>query len=641
MSATQNVGAQPLVFFQLNKIDEAQRLVHGRAVQEVPDRVGEIFDYETSVPFFKAWSASQFEASNGKSNGNVREMHKDVAAGIVIPGGLTFNDDEKAIDLTARIVDEGSWQKVLSGTFTGFSIGGRYAKKWEDLDLKKTRYTADPSEISLVDRPCIGTATFFEIQKADGTLEKRDFVKPADLATEFPTADDPAAAVVEKAFTPPKDGKKGDKATDKATGTEYEHDGTDWQKCEGKKVEPAAALDTPKEDEFDIEATPEQVDEFCKLLASSNITMAKLLDDMKTLGKVAARDDVNPKEGKQKYGSMKFADAANKKYPIDTEEHIRAAWNYINKAKNSGKYSTEDAATIKGHIVSAWKDKIDKDGPPSAAKVDDGDLGKAVLRKNLALCGEFSYLLHSLCALQERVEYEEELENDDTDLPARMMNCLVDLGNVLADMVKEEVVEQAEDKEANNEPGTPVMAMAEAVGELQKRASENLKKYGARNSKTDQGALQQAHDALCTAGAKCRKAYLFADDEPVAVAAAAGTVNVGDNDLKSVAASPNDKVDGGGDLAKMATENETLRKSISDLNALTEQLKKDMDIIKAQPLPNKVRLRAIGKGEDVGGEIVAKVEPVKDARGEESKAATLIKGIHQTGGEPLFPRLSK
>jgi hypothetical protein len=83
---------------------------------------------------------------------------------------------------------------------------------------------------------------------------------------------------------------------------------------------------------------------------------------------IAKRQDVSPQEGKTKYGDVTFADPKNKKYPIDTEEHIRAAWNYINKAGNAAKYSSADVASIKRRIISAWKSKIDKEGPPSAAE---------------------------------------------------------------------------------------------------------------------------------------------------------------------------------------------------------------------------------------------------------------------------------
>jgi phage I-like protein len=89
---------------------------------------------------------------------------------------------------------------------------------------------------------------------------------------------------------------------------------------------------------------------------------------MSTATAIEKREDVSPKEGKSKYGDVDFADEKNKKYPIDTEDHIRTAWNYINKAKNRAKYSAQDAKKIENKIIAAWKKKIDKDGPPSAAE---------------------------------------------------------------------------------------------------------------------------------------------------------------------------------------------------------------------------------------------------------------------------------
>lgn len=86
----------------------------------------------------------------------------------------------------------------------------------------------------------------------------------------------------------------------------------------------------------------------------------------KYLLEIAARADVNPESGKEKYGSVTFADSKNNKYPIDTESHIRAAWNYINKKKNAAKYSSSDVASIKKKIIAAWKSKVDKAGPASA-----------------------------------------------------------------------------------------------------------------------------------------------------------------------------------------------------------------------------------------------------------------------------------
>ena len=71
-------------------------------------------------------------------------------------------------------------------------------------------------------------------------------------------------------------------------------------------------------------------------------------------------------EGEKKYGDVKFADPENDKYPIDTEEHIRAAWNYIHQQRDADKYSPEKAKEIREKIVSAWKRVISEDGPPEA-----------------------------------------------------------------------------------------------------------------------------------------------------------------------------------------------------------------------------------------------------------------------------------
>jgi hypothetical protein len=65
------------------------------------------------------------------------------------------------------------------------------------------------------------------------------------------------------------------------------------------------------------------------------------------------RDDVNPDEGENTYGDVQFADPTNNKYPIDTEEHVRAAWSYINKKSNAAKYDPDAVEAIKGRIKRA------------------------------------------------------------------------------------------------------------------------------------------------------------------------------------------------------------------------------------------------------------------------------------------------
>jgi hypothetical protein len=71
--------------------------------------------------------------------------------------------------------------------------------------------------------------------------------------------------------------------------------------------------------------------------------------------KIERREDVNPKEGERKYGDVEFADPVNNKYPVDTPEHVRAAWSYINHKDNAAKYDADEVKKIKKRIRRAAK----------------------------------------------------------------------------------------------------------------------------------------------------------------------------------------------------------------------------------------------------------------------------------------------
>jgi hypothetical protein len=71
--------------------------------------------------------------------------------------------------------------------------------------------------------------------------------------------------------------------------------------------------------------------------------------------KIHRRRDADPQEGLKKYGKATFADPVNNKYPIDTPGRIKAAWAYIHQPINAGKYSDEEARTIKIRIRRAAK----------------------------------------------------------------------------------------------------------------------------------------------------------------------------------------------------------------------------------------------------------------------------------------------
>lgn len=159
------------IFIPIVKVDEEKRLVFGRVSEEKADSSNETFDYSTSKPFYQEWTEYFQKATDGKSYGNLRAMHDAKKASGFIQN-LNLDDQEKAVEVVAKVVDEDDWKKCLEGVYTGFSQGGRYVRKW--FDGKTNRYTAAPNEISLVDYPALKTATFSLI-KADGIVEEKSF----------------------------------------------------------------------------------------------------------------------------------------------------------------------------------------------------------------------------------------------------------------------------------------------------------------------------------------------------------------------------------------------------------------------------------------------------------------------------------
>ncbi len=81
--------------------------------------------------------------------------------------------------------------------------------------------------------------------------------------------------------------------------------------------------------------------------------------------KIERRDDVSPKEGLREYGDVEFADTTNHKYPIDSPQHVRTAWSYINHKDNAAKYDADEVKTIKNRSKQAAK----KHG----VEIDEGD----------------------------------------------------------------------------------------------------------------------------------------------------------------------------------------------------------------------------------------------------------------------------
>jgi len=162
-----------MLLIPLIKADSSQRRVYARLTESV-DRGNEAMDYVASAPVIKAWSDMQLAASGGKSRGNVRGQHGRVVAGIV--SDIQFDDVAKTIDFEIDVIDEGEWEKVIKGAYTGISPGGKGVRR-KDPDGVVRYGLTQLNEISLVDVPAIPDA-MLTVLKADG-IEERIAFAPA------------------------------------------------------------------------------------------------------------------------------------------------------------------------------------------------------------------------------------------------------------------------------------------------------------------------------------------------------------------------------------------------------------------------------------------------------------------------------
>ena len=165
-----------------SKVDQERRIVSGFATLDNVDKQADIVTTEASIKAFK------------KFRGNIREMHQPVSVGKMVnfKEEKYFDSDTKkfysGVFVSAYISKgaQNTWEKVLDGTLSGFSIGGKM-NKWDDgydeaMD-KSIRIIKDYDlvELSLVDNPANQFANILSIEKVDGV----DMVKGENLDVEF------------------------------------------------------------------------------------------------------------------------------------------------------------------------------------------------------------------------------------------------------------------------------------------------------------------------------------------------------------------------------------------------------------------------------------------------------------------------
>jgi hypothetical protein len=152
-----------------SKVDVERRTVSGFATLDNVDKQADIVTTEASISAFQ------------KFRGNIREMHQPTAVGKMV----SFKEDKyfdpetkkfyTGVYVSAYISKgaQNTWEKVLDGTLSGFSIGGRM-NKWDDayddkLDSKiRIIKDYDLVELSLVDNPANQFANILSVEKVDG-----------------------------------------------------------------------------------------------------------------------------------------------------------------------------------------------------------------------------------------------------------------------------------------------------------------------------------------------------------------------------------------------------------------------------------------------------------------------------------------
>ncbi len=156
------------------KVDREKRIVSGFATLDNIDQHGDIVSSDASAKAFERF------------RGNIREMHQPLAVGKMV----SFRKEKLFDKSTGKeysgvfvnaYVSKGAqdtWEKVLDGTLSGFSIGGNITKSVDEYNptLEKSIRVIkeyDLTELSLVDNPANQLSNIVSIEKTvDGTVFK-------------------------------------------------------------------------------------------------------------------------------------------------------------------------------------------------------------------------------------------------------------------------------------------------------------------------------------------------------------------------------------------------------------------------------------------------------------------------------------
>jgi hypothetical protein len=170
----------------IGKVDKERRIVSGFATLDNVDKQGDVVDTSASLSAFKNF------------RGNLREMHQPSAVGKVVsfkedrffdPGTKKFYSGVYVSAYVSKGAQD-AWEKVLDGTYSGFSIGGNI-KKFDDEYNEGTDKAVriikeyELHELSLVDNPANQFANIFSIEKVNGETTVDGYLSKTEIENVF------------------------------------------------------------------------------------------------------------------------------------------------------------------------------------------------------------------------------------------------------------------------------------------------------------------------------------------------------------------------------------------------------------------------------------------------------------------------
>ena len=191
------------------KVNRENRTVSGFATLDNVDQTGDVVTAEASMKAFENF------------RGNLREMHQSIAVGKVVSFKPETYYDQKSnnfyngVYVTSYISKgaQDTWEKVLDGTLSGFSIGGKI--KESDNEVNKATGEAvrfikdyDLVELSIVDSPANELCNIFSIEKVNGQMIYKGIA--TEVVTEnifYCEESDSVFMSTEKTFESPVSGK--------------------------------------------------------------------------------------------------------------------------------------------------------------------------------------------------------------------------------------------------------------------------------------------------------------------------------------------------------------------------------------------------------------------------------------------------